>query len=389
MFTVVDRFFVLFCVIATLSLTTYCLYRYSLDEDLSLVSFKKYHQDRDSVYPAVSLCFTDYLNSSAFQNILHEKEYKKFLRGSVWEDYGCGFGNINYEDAVIEINQFILEIRQASYSQELNTYLEKSYRPRMGTDQWKPTFYRSFSFPRWKCWTFEVSYHENELVTYFSMILKSDIFKDSIRKEFGNFMIILSYPGQLAGARVSKYKWRPISYPMYTMNIGIQNVMVFKKRNKKEESCHEDWRNSDTLIKKKLVEIIGCRPSFYDISTNLPQCDNYTKYAEVIRKHGYEVTQEPCQKIEKVLFIYEEHTRHFNGSSFGLKENTSMFEIELEFQGDTYMEIAQTRSYDVESLVGNGGGYVGLFLGIALMQFPTALRKCYHLLRAVVIKVAT
>ena len=66
-----------------------------------------------------------------------------------------------------------------------------------------------------------------------------------------------------------------------------------------------------------------------------------------------------------------------------------MFEIELEFQGDTYMEIAQTRSYDVESLVGNGGGYVGLFLGVALMQFPTALRYCYHLLRAVVIKVAT
>ena len=51
-----------------------------------------------------------------------------------------------------------------------------------------------------------------------------------------------------------------------------------------------------------------------------------------------------------------------------------VFQVLLDFQGDTYMEITQTRAYDGQSLVGNAGGYIGLFLGVALIQLPTSIR---------------
>ena len=179
--TAVNKTFFLVCVIATILLTSYCLYQYIRDDDFSLISFKKYHKDKDSIYPAISLCFSDYLNRSVFQNISSEEEYKEFLRGYKKEDGGLTM--IDYKDAVIEIDQFILEIFQYSYNQDDNTSTEKVYRPRIGKVPWMPTFYPSLNIPDWKCWTFEVSYVKDQYVTYFSVILISDIFRDSTRQE--------------------------------------------------------------------------------------------------------------------------------------------------------------------------------------------------------------
>ena len=54
-------------------------------------------------------------------------------------------------------------------------------------------------------------------------------------------------------------------------------------------------------------------------------------------------------------------------------DHTDAFQVIMSFQGPTYMEITQSRAYDAQSLVGNAGGYVGLFLGVALIQTPAAL----------------
>ena len=137
-YTVANKMFFLICVIATILLTSYCLYQYIRDDDFSLISFMKYHKDRDSIYPAVSLCFSDFLNRTLFENISSEEEYKDFLRGYIKDDSGLAM--INYKDAVIEIDPFILEIFQGSYTQQNNAYSQKVYRPRIGKDQWTPNF---------------------------------------------------------------------------------------------------------------------------------------------------------------------------------------------------------------------------------------------------------
>ena len=53
----------------------------------------------------------------------------------------------------------------------------------------------------------------------------------------------------------------------------------------------------------------------------------------------------------------------------------------LNFQGATYMEIEQIRAYDIQSLFGNAGGYVGAFLGVALMQLPKFLLDVFLFIR--------
>ena len=42
-----------------------------------------------------------------------------------------------------------------------------------------------------------------------------------------------------------------------------------------------------------------------------------------------------------------------------------------------YMEVKHVRQYNFESLVGNAGGYLGLFLGYALLQLPEFIRSVF------------
>ena len=45
----------------------------------------------------------------------------------------------------------------------------------------------------------------------------------------------------------------------------------------------------------------------------------------------------------------------------------------MTYPSQEYKEIEQVRAYDVQSLVGNVGGYMGLFLGYAILHFPKLL----------------
>jgi hypothetical protein len=40
------------------------------------------------------------------------------------------------------------------------------------------------------------------------------------------------------------------------------------------------------------------------------------------------------------------------------------------FQNPNYREIVHVQSFCIESWIGNAGGYIGLFLGVALWQIP-------------------
>ena len=62
-------------------------------------------------------------------------------------------------------------------------------------------------------------------------------------------------------------------------------------------------------------------------------------------------------------------------------QRKQMFQVMLTFQGSTYTEITQIKAYDVQTLIGNAGGYVGLFLGVALIQLPSAVQYTFQMLK--------
>ena len=54
--------------------------------------------------------------------------------------------------------------------------------------------------------------------------------------------------------------------------------------------------------------------------------------------------------------------------------NRTFFTMWVNYAKPTFRVTKQVRAYDVDSLIGNVGGYIGMFLGYALLNLPEFLR---------------
>ena len=84
----------------------------------------------------------------------------------------------------------------------------------------------------------------------------------------------------------------------------------------------------------------------------------------------------PCVMIEKFIYTYDEYEA-VEETGWHANETQSVFEVLLEFPDNTYMEIQQVRDYGMQSVVGDAGGYIGMFLGFALLQIPEIMVKVF------------
>ena len=57
--------------------------------------------------------------------------------------------------------------------------------------------------------------------------------------------------------------------------------------------------------------------------------------------------------------------------------NESYFVLKMEYKQGRFLETIQLKAYDMNSLVGNVGGYIGMFLGYALLNFPETLIELF------------
>ena len=118
--------------------------------------------------------------------------------------------------------------------------------------------------------------------------------------------------------------------------------------------------------------------SSFILNTTFPDCKNDEKEVNVSIP-SMEYYDKPCRLVEKIMYFYDEYVEGFRNTV--RSNNETWYEILLNFQGTTYMEIEQSRAYDFNNLIGNGGGYIGVFLGVALIQLPSFLFKMHSFIQ--------
>ena len=82
----------------------------------------------------------------------------------------------------------------------------------------------------------------------------------------------------------------------------------------------------------------------------------------------------PCQTIENLSYEYTEKSGYD-------ARNQSRFMVLVHYPNLKYRQIAHVQEYDVESLFGNIGGYIGLFLGYSLINFPRFVISSFDVIR--------
>ena len=86
--------------------------------------------------------------------------------------------------------------------------------------------------------------------------------------------------------------------------------------------------------------------------------------------------EEPCEQVQAIAFTPQVSI---------IKNRSTEYspQLQLIFKSGIYKEIYHVRAFDVESLVGNMGGYVGLFLGFAFWQAPEAIQLLINKIQSI------
>ena len=80
--------FKIICVTSAISMTIYCSYDYSKNEDLSVVSFKEFNENEENLYPQLELCVYDYSTEVEVANeSRHEIDLNSLEKYNIFKSY--------------------------------------------------------------------------------------------------------------------------------------------------------------------------------------------------------------------------------------------------------------------------------------------------------------
>ena len=408
------------CICVTISVVCYCFYQYSLDEDVSLIDFKIFHDDENSLYPTTTLCFYNpFLESELIKygEGINTTSYSKFLQGELQDERMAA---IDYDKVTISLADKLISV---SGKMENGTFLwlydrENKHPAFLGPDG-KDMTYTSFKSGLNKCFSFEIPYIKGNLMWSLFIKMKLDSFPRNLRDNEirfkgnnstqGGFKVSFHYPFQrFHSSGAAKYQWNALTQNQrqempcrgFYMRFRIKGVEVLARRNKRRSECNTDWLSSDDMLQNNIMRQLKCHPPYMQSGVkgdnqsssspmrgfsdkewvalmDYPSCTNRKDIESITDPTNDDLQKypKPCRIIEKLGFDYDEGFENVlkkEDIPCNSTEN-AYFTIRVYFGETTYKEIQQVRDINIEGLAGNISGYIGFILGYSILQLPGLL----------------
>lgn len=384
------------CVMGTLVLTTWCVYLYYLDEDVSRVAYKEFHTNADNIYPSLSLCFGDiFVNEKLEYYGVNKSTYTRFLKGDLPSSKSMSF--IDYKNVTINLQDFLLGIHIAQESgqgeNKPNLWYDNTKESRI-TSSWKPNYYVD-QFSHYinilcKCLTVDVPYISNKPLDWIAVVMKKSVFPNGLRpistSTGGFFSVQLSYPNQRLRYSNKIISWEVVHITeSYGTAINVHGMEVMKRRNKIKEPCNKNWIQDDDIIKDKMTQKLNCTPPYWTTqdATQPPTCTRAQELKEFYHME-WGTQSVPCRRISKLSYNIVDYATRYYDDELGGNFSKNYFYVALHFSNSMFKQIELVRAFDVESLIGNAGGYIGLCVGYSLLQFPVLIRELYKKYRQLI-----
>ena len=160
----------------------------------------------------------------------------------------------------------------------------------------------------------------------------------------------------------------------YMIKILTQGIDIIERRSKRNDVCKQHWWNDDDEIIDDMVKDVGCTLKYWNTNSSVPICQLQQDYIS-LRTPTIVVVDDtflkkyipPCREIQTIMF--SNTVSELKGSES--QKNSDPYSIvKVQFKSTMYKMIRNVRAFNEESLIGNLGGYVGLFLGVAFWQAP-------------------
>ena len=351
------------CIIATALLTCYCVREYYLDQDVTHIMYKKYHEEPDDLYPSITLCFVEPFIAnklSKYSENLTIESYKNFLSGYDNGEWNLSLSTIDYDDVSINLLDYLgnLNINLLNNDNLIwniinNTYhFEGDENSKYGMVR-PPEIYVSTRWNSRKCYTINIPFVKNKRIWSVNLEINQSIFQDRIRRIKKSFYIIMHYPFQLMRSYLrSQVNWESDigTNDCLDLKVRVGSMDALKRRNKKQDECNDNLKDHDKIMLSRMLEYVGCVPSYWKVQSAEPNCTTREQYFKTYWfLQDFEEELPPCQSIERL--ITTPSAENCNRTDMNLR-------LSFFFPDPVYKEINVLRAYGFQSLVGNAGKFI-------------------------------
>ena len=332
--------FAFVCVLAAISICVYWVYKYRLDEDLSVITYRKFYEKENDVYPTVSLCFNNpFLAKRLAEYGVNESAYLNFLVGEYFSEEML---KINYENVTIDISNYVkghmiyfnngtrIEVDSEKNIDKIKSFTYVSYNGIHGV---------TWGF--FKCFALDIPKVRDLLL--FRILISNNIFPNAMRPTYATFRAIYHLPRQffLSGANqqwIWPYRAANESYKM-RFNVGSNTIMI--RRNKKNSRCIDSYEKYDDWVLKLYKNEAKCNIPYQMQDSLLPMCTSKEKKKRALL--SYEIVQRqhmemPCRAMEGIDMKHLESTMPTPEG-----DHVGQFWFSVMFQQRTFTEIEQKR----------------------------------------------
>ena len=331
--------FVLLCGLAAISICVYWIYKYRLDEDLSVITYREFYEREDDVHPTISLCLRNpFLSERLAEYGVNKSSYSSFLKGNYFSTQMLG---INYENVTIDISDYI-----KGHSNIFRNGSVVKYDSELTIEMIRTLTHVSFNGVKglgfYKC--FAINIPRVRDISKVIIFLSNNIFPSGQRPTNASLRVVYHLPGQFMLAGLNQKKIWPYraANEDYKMWFSIGGNTIMRKRNKRQNKCIQSHVNYDDWVMQVQKDESKCNVPYLKANKMIPMCDTKnlmkqgllsTEFAEM-RK-----LDKPCKTMTGINVEPVETTM---GTTLE-EDHIGNFKFYVTFQQPTFIEIEQIR----------------------------------------------
>lgn len=352
--------FTLSCVTIVIIMVGYWFCKYAIiDKSINVVDYVPMKETEGIKLPVASLCFDNPFLKQKFSDLDHtvnETSYLEYLNGHV---QGKEFEKIAYRKVSLNIGHYFIGGKELWIN-------ETEYRD-ISLSVGHIASFNGFYYPNFmKCFSINISNekqsHIKELIIMYNKdLLMNDWSNSKWHKDKHRYSV--HYPGQfLIGELNSGISMKD------PLKIIIKEIEILQRRNERNKKCIEHSNSYDKRVVNKYIFDKGWRLAYLNGEEQTQLCrqmkmlkESRFQYATM---RSIDIVPD-CQVVSKL----EESQKVWVLTGIVLeKEKLNSTLIIQMIYPDKIKIITSTKEIDIHTLIGNIGGYLGLFLGNILFN---------------------
>jgi hypothetical protein len=370
--------FLLFCVLFAGYYGIKQVLDYLENEDVSRISFKQYHNEKDDKYPTFSICIspneenidTLYQADKIMQTLhIDEDIYFGMLSG---DPLGKpNFSKLEFDDAKWDLKlvlksygAFGHKVHTLSYwDDELYEVNDLSLIP----------FHSGYQNPGRLCITRDDIFYPYKTIKYEEVQIDPENW-------LGDMYVYVHYPGQLmsvmegdAKMTIDLSKQDEIGINYFTFEVS--QLQVLRKRQDSTLPCNLDIEsNLDMRWRESAMNKVGCTPTYWKnmqqpklfTANHYNDCEHseqYLNFSDLFFNEVNHLEYEPSCTHSTLIgnMLSKDHKEH---------PNISYVHFRINYDSEYYLEVKNVRAVRVDDLWSQIGGVIGIFLGYSILQIP-------------------